>query len=125
MTMPDASGPAAKTAGEPEHIAVSKSSGIKIDWKDGLHSEYSLELLRDECPCATCTGAHGTEPQKTNYSKPDPFPMFKPKLKMNSVEPVGRYALRIYWNDGHNAGIYSFDFLRELAGSRLNPPPAL
>ena len=54
---------------EPEHIAISKSKGIKIDWKDGHHSEYALAYLRDECPCATCTGAHGTAPQKTNYAK--------------------------------------------------------
>ena len=59
-----------ETMHEPEHIAISKSKGIKIDWKDGHHSEYSLAYLRDECPCATCTGAHGTEPQKTNYSAP-------------------------------------------------------
>jgi DUF971 family protein len=97
---------------EPEHIAISKSSGIKIDWKDGHHSEYSLEYLRDHCPCATCTGAHGTEPEKTSYSDPSPFPMYKPKLKMTSVEPVGRYAFRIFWNDGHSTGIYSFDHLR-------------
>ena len=55
---------------DPEHIAISKSKGIKIDWKDDHHSEYTLGYLRDECPCATCTGAHGTEPQKTNYSAP-------------------------------------------------------
>ncbi|MFL6448442.1 MAG: gamma-butyrobetaine hydroxylase-like domain-containing protein [Bryobacteraceae bacterium] len=99
---------------EPEHIAISKSSGIKIDWRDGHHSDYSLAYLRDECPCATCTGAHGTEPQKSNYSKPDAFPMFKPALKMTSVEAVGSYAVRIFWNDGHSSGIYSFDHLRHI-----------
>jgi DUF971 family protein len=99
---------------EPEHIAISKSTGIKIDWKDGHHSDYSLEYLRDECPCATCTGAHGTEPKKTTYSNPGPFPMYKEKLKMSSVEPVGRYAVRIFWNDGHSTGIYSFSHLREI-----------
>ena len=51
-----------------EHIAISKSKGIKIDWKDGHHSDYDLGYLRDECPCATCTGAHGTVPQKTEYA---------------------------------------------------------
>ncbi len=102
------------TAIEPEHIAISRSNGIKIDWKDDHHSSYSLELLRDECPCATCTGAHGTEPQKTSHSKPELFPMYKPKLKMESVEEVGRYAVRIFWNDGHNSGIYSFDHLRDI-----------
>jgi DUF971 family protein len=101
---------------EPEHIAISKSKGISIDWRDGHRSEYTVALLRDECPCAGCTGAHGTEPQRTNYSAPpkDLFPMFKPALKMTNIEEVGRYAVRIYWNDGHSAGIYSFDHLRSI-----------
>ena len=104
-----------ETVPEPEHIAISKSKGIQINWKDGHLSKYSLGYLRDECPCATCTGAHGTEPEKSNYSAPAaPFPMFKPTLKMLNVEPVGHYAIRIEWSDGHNTGIYSFDHLRKI-----------
>jgi DUF971 family protein len=97
---------------DPEHIAISKSKGIKIDWKDGHHSEYGLTYLRDKCPCASCTGAHGTpprEPESTN-----PFPMFKATLKMLSVEPVGSYAIRINWSDGHSSGIYSYDHFRNI-----------
>jgi DUF971 family protein len=104
-----------ETIPEPEHIAISKSKGIQIDWKDGHLSKYSLAYLRDECPCASCTGAHGTEPQKSDYSAPAaPFPMFKPTLKMLNVEAVGHYAIRIEWSDGHNTGIYSFDHLRKI-----------
>jgi DUF971 family protein len=40
--------------------------------------------------------------------------MYKPSLKMNSVEEVGQYAVRINWNDGHTTGIYSFDHLRRI-----------
>jgi len=102
---------------EAEHIAVSKSKGVSIDWKDGLKATYPLALLRDECPCATCTGAHGTPPQRTDYggAGADPFPMFRPALKILNVEPVGGYAIRIYWSDGHSTGIYTWEFLRELA----------
>ena len=100
---------------EPEHIAVSKSKGIDIDWKDGLHSNFGLAYLRDNCPCALCTGAHGTEPQKSDYSNPSPFQMYKAALKMLACEGVGNYALKIDWNDGHSSGIYSFEFLRKLA----------
>ena len=99
---------------EPEHIAISKSTGIKIDWVDHHHSDYELPYLRDACPCATCTGAHGTEPERSNYSKQELFPMYKPTLRMNSVEPVGQYAIRIHWSDGHSSGIYSFDHLRRI-----------
>ena len=107
--------PADKPA-DPEHIAISKSKGIEIDWKDGHHSSFSVAYLRDECPCASCTGSHGTEPQKTNFSKPqtNPFQMYKPAPKMDHVEPVGNYAVRIHWNDGHSSGIYSYDHLRRI-----------
>jgi DUF971 family protein len=106
--------PTEKPCAEPEHIAISKSTGIKIDWIDGHQSDYSLAYLRDECPCATCSGAHGTEPQRTNHTKAELFPMYKAALRMNSVEPVGQYAIRIYWSDGHSSGIYSFDYLRKI-----------
>lgn len=100
----------------PEHIAISKSKGIKIDWQDGHRSEYTLALLRDNCPCASCTGAEGGTPQRTNYQAEDknPFKMYQPKLKMMEVNEVGEYAVRIHWNDGHNTGIYSFRHLRDL-----------
>jgi len=101
---------------EPQHIAISKSKGLKIDWADGHRSEYTVAYLRDECPCASCTGAHGTVPQKSAYSaaQPSPFKMYAPVLKMSTVEEVGHYAIRILWSDGHNTGIYSFDHLRKI-----------
>ena len=101
----------------PEHIAISKSKGIKIEWSDGHRSDYSLAYLRDECRCATCTGAHGTEPQPSNYSVPqaaNPFPIYRPALRMDSVEEVGSYAVRIRWSDGHTTGIYSWEHLRRI-----------
>jgi DUF971 family protein len=107
---------------DPEHIAISKSTGIKIDWKDGHHSEYELKYLRDKCPCATCTGAHGTPPRQPQTG--NPLQLYKPKLRMEGVEPVGNYAIRIAWNDGHSSGIYSFEHFRgicpcpECAGAR-------
>jgi DUF971 family protein len=106
---------------EPEHIAISKSKGMKIDWKDGHLSEYSCAYLRDECPCATCTGAHGTTPQKSTYSTApaSPFQMYKPAIRMVSVEEVGNYAVRIVWNDGHNTGIYSFEHLRRICPCKV------
>jgi DUF971 family protein len=101
---------------DPLHIAISKSKGIKIDWMDGHRSDYTLAQLRDNCPCATCTGSEGGVPQKTSYSKEDlnPFKMYQPKLKMLNCEEVGEYAVRIYWSDGHSTGIYSYRHLRDL-----------
>ena len=94
---------------EPEHVAVSKSKGVTIDWRDGHHSEYALQYLRDRCPCAACTGAHGAPP-----AAPNPFGLYKPALKIQDVEPAGNYALRLKWNDGHASGIYSWEHFREI-----------
>ncbi|MGB9611640.1 MAG: gamma-butyrobetaine hydroxylase-like domain-containing protein, partial [Bryobacteraceae bacterium] len=51
-----------------------------------------------------------------SYSKPaqSPFPMYRPKLKMERIEEVGTYAFKVDWNDGHNAGIYSYEYLRRI-----------
>ena len=97
---------------DPEHIAISKSKGIHIDWKDGHHSQYGLTYLRDKCPCATCAGSHGTPPRPPEAD--NPFQMYKPTIRMLGVEPVGNYAIRIDWNDGHNAGIYSYEPFRRI-----------
>src|SRR5574340_33656 len=95
---------------DPKNIDVSLSSGVTIAWADGHHSAYSLQYLRDHCPCALCTNAHGASPQPPA----NPFQMFKKVLKLDGVEPVGRYALQFKWNDGHSSGIYSFEHLREI-----------
>ena len=92
----------------PERIAVSKSKGMKIDWRDGHHSEYGLKFLRDACPCATCTGAHGVAPVRDA----NPLQLYKAALKIENVEEVGNYAIRLGWNDGHSTGIYSYEHLR-------------
>ena len=97
---------------EPGHIAISKSKGINIDWKDGHRSKYDLRSLRDNCPCATCTETHASG--ETGTASHSPFQIYKPALKMLAVEPVGSYAMQIMWNDGHGSGIYSFDHLRRI-----------
>lgn len=101
------------SACEPERIAVSKSKGIHIDWKDQHHSEYDLRYLRDHCPCATCAGTHGPPPAATPAGA-NPFQLFQPALKIQEVEPVGNYALRLKWSDGHNTGIYSWEHFRRI-----------
>lgn len=96
----------------PEHFAISKSTGIKIDWADGAQSDFPLEFLRERCPCAHCTGAHGTPPQAPDFS--NPLRLYQERLRIIKVEPVGHYAINISWNDGHKMGIYSYRLLRAL-----------
>ena len=90
----------------PAQVDISLSQGVKIVWSDGHRSEYPLKFLRDNCPCAPCQTAPATPATA--------FLMYKPAPKLNSAEAVGRYAVRLYWDDGHSTGIYSFDHLRHL-----------
>ena len=99
---------------DPANIDISKSQGIAIVWSDGHKSSYELGYLRDHCPCATCTNAHGTSKPQAGTVSSNVFVMYKERPKMQDVEMVGRYAVRILWNDGHNTGIYSYMHLREI-----------
>lgn len=81
-----------------------------IEWADGHHSAYSYQYLRDRCPCATCLDSDPAPPVDAG-----PLPMFGVgPLKPDKAELVGRYAMQIFWSDGHSSGIYTFDYLREL-----------
>ncbi len=98
----------------PKSLDISKSRGIQVVWSDQHHSNYDLGFLRDQCPCATCTNAHGTSPTQSGTASANPFVMYKAKPTILDVEMVGRYAIRIHWSDGHNTGIYSYEHLRRI-----------
>src|SRR4051794_12503705 len=71
---------------------------LVIDWNDGVRSTYTWKQLRAGCPCATC--------REERDKPPDPFRILKPAelapLAPVRVEPVGRYAYKITWSDGHD-----------------------
>jgi DUF971 family protein len=86
---------------------------LSVRWSDGHVSAYPYQYLRDRCPCASCSDKPPA-PQKPAVPA-SPFPMFGVKaLKPTRAELVGRYALQVFWNDGHSSGIYAFDHLRGL-----------
>ncbi|MGH9344164.1 MAG: gamma-butyrobetaine hydroxylase-like domain-containing protein [Terriglobia bacterium] len=85
---------------------------LAIEWQDGHLSTYGYEVLRDHCPCATCTGAEGGTPR--TKTAPSALPMFKKAVRPLRAEVAGRYALQIFWSDGHSTGIYEFTYLRDL-----------
>ena len=97
-------------------VDITGGTGLEIVWKDGHSSIYSFVFLRDACPCALCDDERdksGRKPGEPPALAPGALPMFKAKARPSHAEPVGRYALRFNWNDGHDLGIYSWPFLRE------------
>jgi DUF971 family protein len=103
----------------PAKVRVKKTegTGVEIDWKDGHQSSWSFAWLRDGCPCATCHEAREAEGRKPGEPKLAPvqlLPMFKPAARPQTVTPVGKYAVRFKWEDGHESGIYSWEYLRRV-----------
>jgi DUF971 family protein len=116
---------AASSVAQPASIKVHKTAGttMEILWKDGHQSSYTFTYLRDACPCAMCN-----EERETSGRQPDeptspetagPLVMFKPQPRPTEVAPVGNYAIRFHWNDGHQHGIYSWDYLRQWCPCQL------
>jgi DUF971 family protein len=96
----------------PTKIKLDAGDGrLAIQWSDGHESNYNYQFLRGRCPCATCIGTEGQGPEGAAAS---PLPTFKKALRPERAEVVGRYALQIFWSDGHSTGLYTFPYLRGL-----------
>jgi DUF971 family protein len=80
---------------------------LVIDWGDGLVVHYPFFALRDACPCAGCVD------EMSGKKTLDPARIAK-DIHIRSCATVGNYALRIDWSDGHDTGIYSFRYLRDM-----------
>lgn len=83
---------------------------LEVTWGDAHASSYALKYLRAECPCAACRS-------ERQDAKDNPFHVLKgglPSADLRNVEPVGRYGLRLVWADGHDTGIYTFEYLRQI-----------
>jgi DUF971 family protein len=106
-------------AATPAKVRVLKSegTGVEIDWKDGHRSVWNFAWLRNACPCATCNEEREQSGRKPGEAKPKPqtlLMMYEAPARPVEVTPVGRYALRFKWTDGHESGIYSWEYLRRV-----------
>ena len=82
-------------------------SEVRILWKDGHESIYSGYALRVGCRCAICVDEISGNKRLFEQS-------INKDVRPLSIDPVGRYAIRFHWSDGHSTGIYTFEQLREL-----------
>lgn len=89
----------------PTHVKAPRGAATtEITWGDGARCVYPNTLLRGFCPCAHCQGHGGTIE-------------FVPggNAELREIETVGFYALKFIWGDGHETGLYTFEYLRGLA----------
>ena len=87
----------------PEEIRLSKSKdSLFVKFDNGYETTLAAELLRVESPSAEVQG-HGAG-QKTT-------PAGKANVTISALEPVGNYAIRISFSDGHDTGLFSWNIL--------------
>jgi DUF971 family protein len=88
-----------------------ENDSIKIKWDDDKESFIKISKLRDECPCVNCKGESVIFENYIPIKAPFKHAGF---YEIEKIEPVGNYAIQIFWKDGHNTGIYPYDLLRVL-----------
>lgn len=87
---------------------------LAIKWDDNAESFLKLEKLRRHCPCAGCKGE--MDIMGNLYKNPDQ-PFQPTAFKLVRMANVGGYAVQPLWGDGHGTGLYSYEYLKELAAS--------
>ena len=97
-------------SGKPVPVEI-KQSGVRelrIVWSDGQVHDFDVVELRRSCRCANCvdelTGAQILHPTQVGEDG-----------RPQTIRQVGNYAFQVNWTDGHTSGIFTFDYLRQLA----------
>jgi DUF971 family protein len=94
----------------PTDIKLHQQSRVmEIAFDDGVRFELPYEYLRVYSPSAEVRG-HGPGQEVLQVGKKN--------VGISEIEAVGRYAVRPTFTDGHNSGIYSWDYLRSLGEER-------
>jgi DUF971 family protein len=90
----------------PTDLAFDRSArALTVSFDDGVPLSIPFELLRIESPSAEVQG-HSAAQKKLVRGKQD--------VGVVAAEPVGRYAVRIVFDDGHDSGLFTWDWLRRL-----------
>ena len=92
---------------EPTQIIEESNREVSIKWSDESETRYTAAGLRRSCPCATCVNEWTGEKILRAESVSD-------DLTFNHISIVGRYALNFHFSDGHDTGIFSFEYLNKL-----------
>ena len=97
---------------DPREIKQEDDTNLRITWADGRTCRYRAVALRRVCPCAQCVNEWTGE----RMLKPEGI---AEDITIADISLVGRYALNFRWSDGHETGIYSFRYLRDLCGDEV------
>ena len=87
---------------------------LAVKWVGGGESFIPMEKLRRACPCAGCKGE--TDVLGNLYKNPEQK-LSAASFQLLRIASVGGYAIQPVWADGHATGIFSFDYLKQIAAA--------
>lgn len=90
-----------------EMLPNAQAKAFKVAWSDGKNSLVTFKELRYLCPCAVCVDENTNERKITREQVKD-------DVAPTRVQTIGNYAVNVKWSDGHDTGLYSYDYLRRL-----------
>jgi DUF971 family protein len=94
----------------PSEIKLNKASRtLELGYEDGTRFEFTHEFLRVHSPSAEVQG-HGPGQEVLQVGKKN--------VEITGVEPVGHYAVKLVFSDGHDSGLYSWDYFLHLGKNR-------
>jgi DUF971 family protein len=99
----------------PTNLDVKKDKGLTIAWSDGSSSYISVARLRKMSPSADMRELRNQMNSNPLTVLPASASRSTGPLTIKAAELVGNYALKICFSDGHDTGIYTWEYLRELA----------
>jgi len=101
---------------QPVNLDLRKDRGLTVEWEDGSTSYYSIAYLRKWSPSADARALREEMAKNPLTVLPGPKKggSTTGPLTALSAELVGNYAIRIRFSDGHDTGIYSWEYLREI-----------
>lgn len=95
----------------PLHLDLKRDEALTVRWSDDRVSVYPVPLLRRLSPSADAQQTR--ESLAANPLTVVPAGNGAP-LRAERLEPVGRYAVRLVFSDGHHTGLYTWSYLREI-----------
>jgi len=98
---------------QPREMALVSADQLKIEWSDGQVRHYRVVELRENCPCAPCREKRKAPPPPLSLLPVISSEEAQP-LRITRMDPAGRYAYAIHFSDGHDTGLFTLEFLREL-----------
>ena len=106
---------------KPISLDLKKDQGLTVHWPGGVVSFYPIAYLRKMSPSADAKMLREEMERNPLTVLPTSGGDAGP-LTAVSAELVGNYAIRIVFSDGHDTGIYSWDYLREIDRPEFQPP---